>query len=296
MQKVLLCLDADRQPSVFDAVVAIDSGVDQLLRHGGVTPDQVEPLVHGAIFTRGPAELRNTAIFIGGSSVAAAEGLMAATVASFFGPMRVSVLMDAGGCNTTAAAAVLAAGRHATLGAATTAAVIGTGPVGARVAWMLASEGVRVRIISRTAERAQHVCESLAERVDAGLLSPHATGQRETGPHETSDTPLATAIDGAQVVVAAGPAGAEVLDESTRAGCRSLRVAIDLNAVPPAGVGGIEPSDKAVERDGQVHYGALGVGGTKMKIHRAAVRRLFETNDAVLDAAEVLAIGRSLDG
>src|SRR5207248_8601028 len=71
--KILIQLDTDPQPSVFDAVVAVDSGVDHLFRHGGVTPANVRDLVYGALFTRGPAELHGTAIFIGGSNVAASE-------------------------------------------------------------------------------------------------------------------------------------------------------------------------------------------------------------------------------
>ena len=54
-----------------------------------------------------------------------------------------------------------------------------------------------------------------------------------------------------------------------------LKVAIDLNAVPPVGIAGIKPQDKAVEQDGQICYGAIGVGGLKMKLHKAAIRRLF---------------------
>ena len=77
LAKILLCLDTDPQPSVFDAVVAVDAGVDQLLRHGGVTPADVRDLVYGAMFTRGPADLKNTAVFIGGSDVAAGEELLA---------------------------------------------------------------------------------------------------------------------------------------------------------------------------------------------------------------------------
>ena len=77
LPKILLCLDTDPQPSVFDAVVAVDAGVDQLLRHGGVTPDAVRDLVYGAMFTRGPADLKNTAVFIGGTDVAAGEKLLA---------------------------------------------------------------------------------------------------------------------------------------------------------------------------------------------------------------------------
>jgi hypothetical protein len=67
-----------------------------------------------------------------------------------------------------------------------------------------------------------------------------------------------------------------------------------LNAVPPLGIGGVEVMDKAKDRDGVVCYGAIGVGGTKMKIHRAAVARLFESNDQVLDTAAIYAIGQSV--
>ncbi len=106
---ILIQLDTDVHPSVFDAVVAIDAGVERLLPYGGVAPEAVRGLVHGAIFTRGPGDLHRTAIFVGGANVAAAEQLMKAVQEAFFGPFRVSVLMDANGSNTTAAAAVLAA-------------------------------------------------------------------------------------------------------------------------------------------------------------------------------------------
>ena len=70
--------------------MAVDAGVDHLFRHGGVTPDAVRDLVYGAMFTRGPADLKNTAVFIGGSDVAAGEKLLAKAQECFFGPMRVS--------------------------------------------------------------------------------------------------------------------------------------------------------------------------------------------------------------
>ena len=69
---------------------------------------------------------------------------------------------------------------------------------------------------------------------------------------------------------------------------------LDLNAVPPVGITGIEITDKAKERDGVICYGAIGVGGTKMKIHRAAIERLFTANNLVLDAEEVFQIGQEL--
>ena len=96
------------------------------------------------------------------------------------------------------------------------------------------------------------------------------------------------------VVVAAGAPGVELLSEDARKGADSLRVAIDLNAVPPVGIGGIAVHDKAIERERCICYGAVGVGGTKMKIHKAALRSLFEANDRVLDTDAIYEIGREI--
>ena len=116
--KILVQLDTDDQASVFDSVVAIDAGAEHLLRHQAITPENIRERVHGAIFTRGPDDLKHTALFVGGSDVARGEQVLAAIVASFIGPLRTSVMMDSGGANTTAAAAVLAAARHLDLASA----------------------------------------------------------------------------------------------------------------------------------------------------------------------------------
>ncbi|HUC77622.1 MAG TPA: methylene-tetrahydromethanopterin dehydrogenase N-terminal domain-containing protein, partial [Vicinamibacterales bacterium] len=105
MRKLLLHLDSARHPSAFDRIVALDGGADEVLSYGAVTEDAVRDLVHGAIFTRGLKDLHNTAIFIGGTDMAAGERLLAAARKAFFGPMRVSVMLDSNGSNTTAVAA-----------------------------------------------------------------------------------------------------------------------------------------------------------------------------------------------
>jgi hypothetical protein len=284
--RVLVQLDSDSHASVFDSVVAIDSEVDHLLRHGSVESIQVRDLVHGAMFTRGPDDLKNTAIFIGGSDVAAGEHLLSAVTECFFGPMRVSVMIDSNGANTTAAAAVLAAGRHVPLESTPVLVLPGTGPVGQRAVRLMAREGAEVRVGSRRRERAAEACLRVRESVEGATVVAYATGSADE---------LAAALDGAAVVIAAGAAGIQLLSEETRKACTSLRVAIDLNAVPPLGIAGVEVTDKAADRDGVIAYGAIGVGGTKMKIHRAAVRRLFESNDLVLDAEQIYAIGRELE-
>jgi hypothetical protein len=282
-RKILIQLDSDPQPSVFDRVVAIDAGVDELFSYGGVKPEQVRDLVHGAIFTRGPKDLRYTAFFIGGSDVTAGERLLAEVrkhMLPQFG-LRVSVLLDANGANSTAAAAVRAAARHLEL--KTTKALIlgGTGPVGQRVARLLAGHRAEVRVGSRQKSRADAVCAAIRGARPEARVQPVAAGTPEE---------VRAALAGCELVVAAGAAGAVLLPKAARTPAGELQVAIDLNAVPPAGIEGVEVINKAVARDGVLSYGAIGIGDTKMKIHKAAIARLFESNDQVMDAEEVFAL------
>ena len=276
---ILIQLDGDAQASVFDAVVAVDAGVDVLLRHSSVRAESVRDLVYGAIFTRGAGDLGRTAIFIGGSDVAAAETLLEAVRRTFSGPMRVSVMIDPAGANTTAAAAVLAAGRHVRLSQSKALVLAATGPVGRRVVQLLAGQGAEVRAASRKEDRARAVCEAVAARIPSARLSPW----RAASPEET-----AAALQGCQVVIAAGAPGAMLLPAEIRRRSDSLQVAIDLNAVQPPGLEGIGLADRGEPRDGILAYGAIGIGGVKMKLHKAALRKLFTSNDLVLDATEIM--------
>ena len=167
---VLVQLDTDPLPSVFDRVAAIDAGVQYLLSYGGVTPANVMPLVHGCVFTRGPKDLHRTAIFVGGSDVAAGEALVAEVRRHMIPPARmtVSVMLDSNGANTTAAAAVRAAGRHLDLAKASSLVLGGTGPVGQRVARLLAKHGGHVRLGSRQKEKAEGVCAAIRAAAISG--------------------------------------------------------------------------------------------------------------------------------
>jgi hypothetical protein len=286
-RKILIQLDSDPQPSVFDRVVAIDAGVDELFSYGAVKPEQVRDLVHGAIFTRGPKDLKHTALFIGGSDVAAGEKLLAEAVKHMIPSygLRVSVLLDANGANTTAAAAVWAAHKHVALGKTLAVVLGGTGPVGQRVARLLAGQGATVRVGSRQKERAARVCEAIRARLPNAQVEPVAAA---------SPDEVRAALAGCALVVSAGAAGVVLLPRTARDAGAELRVAVDLNAVPPLGIEWVQAPDKGATRERMVCYGALGVGGTKMKIHKRAIGRLFESNDQVLDAEEVFALGEGL--
>lgn len=285
-KRILLQLDSDSLPSSFDSIVAIDADVDQLLRYGNVQTDSIVPLVHGAMFTRGGDDLRHTAIFIGGSDVRRAESLMKAAADAFFGPVRVSMMLDANGCNTTAAAAVVAASRHADLQGAKALVLGGTGPVGQRVAQLLASDGATVRLTSRSVDRAESACHEIREKLDGeSNLSAIASASLESDP---------SILEEQEIVIACGAAGVELLTADQINSSSNLRVAIDLNAVPPAGLAGIGITDKAKSIGSGVGYGAIGVGGLKMKTHRAAIQSLFDSNERLLDALEIYQIAKSI--
>ncbi len=285
MKRILIQLDTDAQASTFDRVVAVDAGVEELFSYGAIHADNAEALVHGAMFTRGPQDLNNTAIFVGGSDVAAGEALFRKVQQTFFGPVRVSVMMDSNGSNTTAAAAVLCAQQHLDVAAVETLVLGGTGPVGLRAAQILASLGAKVRLGSRSKARAEQACAAIREDVPNGKLTPVATG---------NETETLQACGGVSLIIAAGAAGVQLLSAEQRGSLDALKVAIDLNAVPPLGLEGVGMMDKAKEVDGVICYGAIGVGGLKMKIHKAAVQRLFESNDQVLDTAAIYEIGQGL--
>ena len=285
MRKLLLQLDSSPHPSVFDRVVGFDGGADEVMSYGGVTPEAVRDLVHGAIFTRGPKDLHNTAIFIGGTDMAAGEKLLKAVRKSFFGPFSVSVMLDSNGSNTTAVAAVAKLLHVAGASAAGQRAVItaGTGPVGLRAAGLLARAGIDVTFTSRKAVD-QSVVEGVQQRFGGRI------GHRLMA----SGGDAAAVLEGATLLLNTGPAGVNLVPRSAWAGRQGMCAAADLNAVPPLGIEGIEVTDNAVERDGVTVFGALGVGGLKMKIHKACIARLFEQNDLVLDAESIADVAAKL--
>lgn len=282
MNNILIQLDTDPLPSVFDRVVAVDAGVDQLFSYGDVRPETVTRLVHGAIFTRGPADLKSTAIFVGGSDVSAGEALVKAVRKAFFGPMRVSVMMDSNGCNTTAAAAVRAAAKHVELRNTRALVLGGTGPVGQRAALLLAGQGAHVRVGSRSIDKAEAVCQAILDKSHNAQVEAIAGDNVEE------------ALGEVQVLIAAGAAGVQFLKKDVWQSSPTLRVAIDLNAVPPTGLDGIDVMAKAAMQGQIACYGAIGVGGTKMKLHKRAVQKLFEQNDATLDTHEIYALAADL--
>lgn len=284
MRKLLLQLDSNRLPSVFDRVVAYDGGADEIMSYGSITPPDARDLIYGLIFTRGPKDLVNSAVFIGGADINVGEAILVAAQETLFGPFRVSMMLDSNGSNTTAVAAVRkiiktigdVRGKRAVVTA-------GTGPVGTRSAGLLAKAGADVLITSRRGPDGERAQRNIISRF-GGKVS--CTALSEPGQ-------AAAILEGAQILLNCGPAGVLMIPRAAWAN-RGIQVAVDLNAVPPLGIEGVETNDDGKVRDGVTVFGAIGVGGLKTKIHKRCIARLFETSDAVLDAEAIYDLAQSI--
>ena len=287
MKKILIQLDTDEHPSTFDAIVAHDADVDVLLSYGGIEPDVVKGLVQSAFFTRGPKDLANMAVWVGGSSVGDGEEVLAAVEEAFFGPFRVSAMLDSNGCNTTAATTVARLAAEIDL-KDRNVVIVGAGAVGLRAAKLLTDEGCEVTVSGIPASRFGDKPYRRARGLDVAEKRDMKTVEPE------DDEELAKIIDGASLVMAAGPAGVELLPESIWRKVDSIEVLADFNAAEPLGIEGTGAEDELEDYDGKRVLGALAIGGPKMKVHKACVRRLFETNEAILDVDGVYEIAKEL--
>ncbi len=284
MKKLLFQLDTDPHAAVFDTVVAYDGGADHVIGHGGCTPDNVRPLVEGAIFTRAPKEKKYTALFIGGSDMVAGEKLFKAVQKVFFADFRVSVMLDSNGSNTTAAAGVAKLLSSGKLSGKKAVVLAGTGPVGRRAAVMLSNEGAEVSLTSRQMARAKQACMDVKERFKVDIEPIEASDNDARG----------RVVESAQVVFAAGAAGVQLLNAHHWQGNSTIEMMADANATPPLGIEGTEMMDKGKERNGKIIWGAIGFGTLKLALHRACIAKLFESNNQIFDAEEIFTLAKTM--
>ncbi|MDR1650388.1 MAG: methylenetetrahydromethanopterin dehydrogenase [Synergistaceae bacterium] len=285
MRKILLQLDSAPQPSVFDAITALDSEDCVMLRHGGVTDENVVPLVHGCMFTRSPRDIGGTAIFIGGSSVEESEKILKKVRHTLWSPFDASVMFDPNGCNTTSAAAVRSMTSACCVKGKKVVILSGTGPVGQRSAGLFMGLGASVLITSRNIDKAKTVADAVRERFGS---SPDCAVMRQ-------DSDLPSVLDGAVAVLCCGAAGVRLIPESIWKEHPTLKVVADVNAVPPLGAEAVETGWYGREESGKLLYGAIGIGGLKMKIHHRAVARLFESKGLVLDTESIYELAASAE-
>ena len=284
MKKLLFQFDTDAHASTFDTVVAYDGGADHVIGHANVSPDNVGGLVDGCIFTRAPKDKKNTAIFIGGSNMAAGEALFKAVQKQFFPGFQVSVMLDSNGSNTTAAAAVAKIASSTSLAGKQAVILAGTGPVGQRAAAMLALEGASVTITSRSLANAEQACAAVKQRFGVEINAVAA-------PDFDS---RAAAIANANIILATGAAGIELLKPEHWQNHPHLEVIADANATPPVGIGGTNMMDKGELREGKIVWGAIGFGALKLALHRACIGKLFDSNKQVFDAEIIFDLAKQM--
>lgn len=269
--------------------MSIDGGVDRLLAHGDVDPEDVPLLVSGALYSRPLEELHRTAILVTGTNDHVIDEMARLVRRSFFGPFRVSLMSECKGGNAVAGGTVARIGQLIDL-PGSPALVIGGGPVGARVAGLLARAGCQVVLTvfddAEAEERQAFIRGTFSDPVEVIVWK--------------SGEPLEALVEEARIAVTAGPPGLLLLPRSTWEVARSLELMVDVSGAEPAaieGVDGRQDGDPLVAPGRSVRaVGGLAVSRYKIVVHREAVRRLFEPPATVLGPLEIAAIADRLIG
>lgn len=282
--------------SPFDANMAADAGYQLLMPYCGVSLDAITGLTQDAIFSRGPKGVARTGIFIGGRDVMLAADMLERAQQAMVPPFVVSVFADPSGSFTTAAALV----------AATEAALLrhhGSGLAGLRVL-MLGGTGTVGRIAGvLCAQLGATAVLSSHKGLETARAAAEATGQRFGvtlhGADGRTEAARRAEFEQADVVMGVAAAGVQVMTAAERASAVRMRVAADVNAVPPEGLAGVGVMDNAVPLAGTqaVGIGALAVGDVKYHVHHRLLERMrnakspvcFSFADAFAVAREVLA-------
>jgi methylene-tetrahydromethanopterin dehydrogenase len=287
---VLHMFTPGKQMSPFDVNMAADAGWQIIVPYGEVGAEQIAALTQDTIFSRGPKGARRTGIFIGGRDATLAEDMLDQASAVMFKPFIVSLMADPSGAFTTAAAMVASVDAalqrlHGGAGLAQRRVLVagGTGPVG-RVAGVMAAQlGASVTLAGRSAASAQQAAQDVAQRFGVALQGT-ALGERGV-------------LDGVEVVLACAAAGVQVLSAQDVAGATQLKVAADINAVPPEGIAGVGAMDDAKPLAGSsaVGIGALAIGNVKYQTQQRLLVQMREADKAVkLGVAEALAMARAV--
>ncbi len=259
---ILHMFTPEKNLSPFDVNMAVDAGWNSTIPYTQLELGEIPALVQDAIFSRGPSGVRRTGLFIGGRDVKTALDMLHAAQKAMVPPFEVSAFADPSGSFTTAAAMVALVERELEkrglgLNGAKVLCLGGTGPVGQIAAVLAAQAGASVKIIGRQLEKAQAV---------AALCNAEYGGGK-TAIAGDADANKAELIQTADVVFATAAAGIQVLSAELVAAAPLLKVAADVNAVPPSGIAGLNAFHKGApiegSNSGAVGIGALAIGNVK---------------------------------
>ena len=293
---LLFYIDTDVKASPFDICMAYDVGYDAVIPYENVNPEDAKNITQDALLSRGPKGVKHTAFLIGGKDAERAEEVFAAVRDSMFPPFKTSIIVDPAGAYTTAAAMVakaenaLVANKLGEL-KDKTCAVMGTGAVGQIAAVLLAKLGCKVMIASLNPKRADG--KEHAEGIAKLLAKDH--GVQVQGIFAPTPQSKIDIINQADVIMCAGVKGVRIIDKEMLKGVKHMKVLLDINAVPPFGVEGIELKDDMKEMlPGIFMIGALSVGDLKHKLEKEILREARSNGKDVYNFNIALPMARRL--
>jgi methylene-tetrahydromethanopterin dehydrogenase len=293
---ILHMLSPLKHVSPFDANMALDAGFNTVIPYTAVELAEVRGLVQDAIFSRGPKGARRTGMFIGGKDAVLALDMLDAARKAMFPPFQISVFADPAGSFTTAAA--MAAKIEKALKAQTGAGLSGcavavfgaTGVVGFAAGVIAAANGAKVNLIGYDGPaRVKSLAEGGKARFNVDLAWSDGS----------SEALKVEAIKNMDVILCAGRAGVQILSREQLASAGRLKVAADVNAVPPAGIEGLGAQDDGVPLEGSsgTGIGPLAIGGIKYKVEAGLFRKMIEADKPLLlDFRDAFALARDLVG
>ncbi len=295
---VLYMLDTDEQASPFDINMAIDAGFDHIIPYASMTPDKVTRLVQDMIFSRGHNGVKYTSIFVGGQDMAMADAIVDKIKETMFPPFQASVVVDPRGANTTAAALVakvIDAMRSVEIGDVIGRKVVvlgGTGPVGSTAAVILAKEGCDVVAVETDSSSDQEMTE-----INVGRIA-NANGVTLQARHLGKTTDVKDLIADADVVLSTAKPGVQIVPKSIVNTLAPIKIMADINAVPPAGIEGVEARHDKVEiAPGIYGIGSLAIGALKYNVEMKLLRNARRVGDTgIYDSMAAIEVAKELLG
>ena len=281
--KVFIFLDTDKHASPFDILTTIDIFPEaKILKYENVTLEDVERIVHDAMFPRGPEGAKHTKIFINGSDFKLTTEILGKAKKSMFQPFELSIIIDPRGAYTTASAAVAKTLQFSLLKGLgdlerkTVAVLAGTGPVGQTAARLYVAEKSNVIITSRDLRRSSAVATKINEEFE---------GERALGVEAQTPEDVGKFIEKAQIVLSAGAAGTLLLPLDTlKKHGKNCGIVADINAIPPLGVEGLKSSTEGEELLPNIlGIGALMIGRLKNKVEVGLIRRAANEPKGIFD-------------
>ena len=278
--------------SPFDVNMAYDAGWDKCVPYTEIEVDDVEGLVQDAIFSRPPG-INKTGIFVGGRDPHKAIDMLKICKKSLVPPFTLSAFADPSGAFTTAAGMIakvedaLKNKFNQDFLGQKIVVFGGTGPVGCIAGILAASAGAKVVIMGRKKEK----CEELANFCKENYLD--ASANISGASNDEFDSQIAE-VD---VVLASGAAGIQLVSEEQLKIATSLKVAADVNAVPPSGVAGLDAMQDCKELNastsGALGIGALAIGQVKYQAQSKLLKKMANSEEPIfLDFHDALELAR----